>query len=221
MNTEKLIISLVTFSIMGFSGLFLPSTTYASTTASISPATGTYNSDFTLSILINTGGDTINGVDTTVTYSGNATYISGTTGNLGCTPTINASTSSISIICLIPPGNDFSGTGTLVQLTFRPSGTGTFTVTPTYLDVGGTTGTLSGGTYTITSSTTGTTKTSTTGTITSLPETGIIQDHAKIIGSLLLITSVVVVATIHINPQIKTNKEKTTRYEKKILETIE
>ena len=167
----------------------------AAITASISPSSGTVGKNFSISVNINTGGAEINGVDLDVTYDGDVSFVSGTAGNLGCTPTVQDDVDEVvGLPCFIPPGDTFSGSGRLATLNFTASSDGQVVFDIENFDAGGGEGSVSGATLTVDMDYTGGSDAG-NGDDESLPETGFFTDNIfLILGGLFLVVGIVVAA---------------------------
>lgn len=150
------------FSICIFSilGLFIrPASAQAAVNFSLTPATGTYSDNFTVGFYanVNPAIDKVAGISIDINYSGPATYASYTDGASNCEVTsITPSTGSIHLECLATfPEGHITESGTVANLTFKPTGAGTVTIGLSVDEVGfvnetGSVGTVTGGTYTMT-----------------------------------------------------------------------
>lgn len=174
-----------------FTLAFVPSKVLAASNISLTPATGSYSSNFNVLVNVNTNGDATGGISLRVNYTGPVSYVSGSAGNIaGCTPTYSTGTGYVDIECLISVNvGTFTGSGNLATLVFAPSGSGTATLSISAVTVGGSTqGTISGATYTIT--TTGTGTGTGTGT-TNLPQTSIFSENTYVVvGMFMLFLSI-------------------------------
>lgn len=160
----------------------------AATNVSLSPSSGTVGAEFDITVSVNTGTDEINGISLDVTYDGSVSYSSGSSGNLGCTPIIDGDTDGVvSITCFIPPGETFSGQGTLATLSFTGDSEGSVDFGVTGVDVAGSTeGTIAGASLTVDPDYTGAGSDDGDTTGGELPETGILSDNILLISGVVL-----------------------------------
>ncbi len=121
-----------------FLGFISPNKAYAAVDVTLSPDSGTISGSTTIDVNIDTNGDTLNGIDVELSYSGDMAYISGSGGDIGecSSPSITEISGTINIVCFIDPGTTYSGSGTLAQLIFNPTSTGTASISVDNIDAG-------------------------------------------------------------------------------------
>ncbi len=139
-KTLKKIAQFVFIPLLGylFFGLIFPNKAYAAVDVTLSPDSGTISGSTTIDVNINTNGDTLNGIDVELSYSGDINYISGTGGDISecSSPSITEISGTINIICFVDPGTTYTGSGTLAQLTFNPTANGTASISVDNIDAG-------------------------------------------------------------------------------------
>lgn len=135
-----------------------PSPAQAAANFSLSPATGTYSDDFTVGFYVNVNPttDEVAGISADIDYTGPITYVSYSDGASNCqVSSLVPSSGRIHVECLATfPDGYVSAPGTIVNLTFNPTGAGTATIQIEIDEVGfvddkGSVGTATGGTYTL------------------------------------------------------------------------
>lgn len=134
------------------------SSAFAASNLSLSPASSseTVNTNFQVSLNINTNLDNATGVEVRVNFTGSTQYISGSAGSFSnCIPTFTPHTGYVEVVCIPPIQNPYmTGSGTVAVLTFKGSAAGSSTMTISNVTVGGSaTGTLTGASYTFTAAT--------------------------------------------------------------------
>ena len=150
---------------------------FAGVDVSLSPATGVATNDFSVNLVVNTGGAGLAGITLTLTYTGPMNFNSAQPGGIGCIPTATETThGTVNISCLLPSGT-FTGTGTVSQITFHPTAVGAAVITLSNVDAGSlTVDSSTGGSYTMNPQSTG-----------GLPHTALPQSILAISVGLLLL----------------------------------
>ncbi len=190
----------VVFSLFITAFLFLISSSRASAATNVyfSPSSGSVGSEFSVSVVADSGTDEIAGIELDVNYTGPISYVSASRGAVCSSGPATAGSGTVQLTCfydmdLIPEGAEgLTGPQTVYTLNFNSTGDGTANLSISNLVVGGsTTGTL--GTATFSTSTTAQTGTG------GLPTAGIFDEfEGRILVGFLIIALGVIVAVMDI-----------------------
>lgn len=157
---------------------------YAASSLSLSPASGTIDADgTTLTLKFNSDGASLAGASVKISFTGSVTYVS--SSSTACTQSfdVQKGTGAVVVSCLFSDTKTFNGN--LATLNFKSSassGTSTFTLS----NVDPSEATLAGGTYTLVSTSDGE----------GLPSTGIFDTPIYLVVGGILISFGIVLFTI-------------------------
>lgn len=156
---------------------FFTSASFATTSVSISPSSGSYAGSFSFNVVLDiSGGEQVSAIDLNINYTGPVEFVTAANGVQNCSPSVNATAGRVNVLCA---GLDYFQSGNLVRLTFVATGTGTASFAIEVVDTDASISGTTGATYSVTSS-------GGTGGGGELPTTAVLDVRSASVGTLLL-----------------------------------